>query len=99
MLIPCRKQLVTSPRNSSLFAELEGMLMPMRRAVLVFVLLVAAAIAVEPLIHTHPLTQTSNAPCAVCVASVGSLTVLNPVPAAPLTQVTTIAATPAAAII
>ena len=73
--------------------------MPMRRAVLVFVLLVAAAIAVEPLIHTHPLTQSSNAPCAVCVASVGSLTVLNPVPSAPLTHIGTIGSRPVAAII
>ena len=73
--------------------------MPMRRAVYVFVLLVAAAIAVEPLIHTHPLTQTSNAPCAVCVASVGSLTAFNPAPVAPSTHVTTIASLPDVAII
>ena len=73
--------------------------MPMRRAVYVFVLLVAAAIAVEPLIHTHPLTRTSNAPCAVCVGSVGPLAALQPVPAAPVNHVTMIASLPVAAIV
>ena len=62
--------------------------MRMRRVGLVLVLLVAAAIAVEPLIHTHPLTQTNAAPCVVCVSSVGPLTSLAPAPAAPLTVVT-----------
>lgn len=75
------------------------MLMPMRRGVLVFVLLIAAAIAVEPLIHTHPLTQTPNAPCAVCVGSVGRLAALQATPAAPITHVSTIASLPAAAIV
>lgn len=73
--------------------------MTMRRTVLVFVLLVAAAIAVEPIIHTHPLTQSSNAPCAVCVASVGPLTALNPTPAAPFAHVGTISSRPVAAIV
>ena len=49
----------------------------MRRAALVFVLLIAAAIAFEPLIHTHPLTQTSAVPCAVCVGSVGQVARLS----------------------
>ncbi len=69
----------------------------MRRVAFLFVVLVAAAIAFEPLIHTHPLSQTSNAPCAVCVGSVGRLTALGPTPAAPLTQVTAIPALPVAA--
>lgn len=59
----------------------------MRRAGIVFIVLVAAAIALEPLIHTHPLTQSSSTPCAVCVTAVGRLTALNPAPAAPLTIV------------
>jgi hypothetical protein len=59
----------------------------MRRAAFVFVVLIAATIALEPLIHTHPLSQTSTASCAVCVSSIGSLPSLNLAPAAPLTIV------------
>jgi hypothetical protein len=69
------------------------MLMPlMRRGILVFVLLVAAAVAVEPLIHTHPLSQTSNGPCAICVTSVGRLTSLTVTAASPLVAVSTVVA-------
>ena len=70
-----------------------------RRAAFIFVVLIAATIALEPLIHTHPLSQKSNAPCAVCVGSVGRLTSLDPAPAAPLTFVATLPTPPAAAII
>jgi hypothetical protein len=61
-----------------------------RRAGFVFIVLVAAAIALEPLIHTHPLTQSSSTPCAVCVTAVGRLTALSPAPAAPLTIVASV---------
>ena len=72
----------------------------MRRAGFVLIVLVAAAIALEPLIHTHPLTQSwRGAPCAVCVTAVGPLTSLNPAPAAPLTIVTAVPLPPVAAII
>ena len=73
--------------------------MQMRRVAFVFVLLVAASIAFEPLIHTHPLSQTSPAPCAVCVSSVGRLTALQPAPAAPVAIVTTVPALPVATIV
>lgn len=71
----------------------------MRRAAFVFVVLIAATIALEPLIHTHPLSQTSNAPCAVCVGFVGRLTSLEPAPAAPLTIVAAVSLLPVASII
>jgi hypothetical protein len=56
----------------------------LRRATLVFVLLTAAAIAVEPLIHTHPLSQASSSPCAVCVSAIGRVTHLAPAATSPL---------------
>jgi hypothetical protein len=58
-----------------------------RRAAFVFVLLIAAAIAFEPLIHTHPLSQRSTVPCAVCVAAVGMPTSLAPAGISPLVLV------------
>ena len=55
----------------------------LRRAEFVFLVLIAAAIALEPLIHTHPLTQTSQATCAVCISVVGPITSLPPALTAP----------------
>ena len=71
----------------------------MRRLAFVFVVLVAASIAFEPLIHTHPLSQKSPVPCAVCVSSVGRLTALERTPTAPVAIVTTVPALPVATII
>ncbi len=71
----------------------------MRRALLAFVLLVATSVAVEPLIHTHPLTQTSSQnSCAVCVNAVARMTSLAPVASAlqAVVAILTIAATPGA---
>ena len=65
--------------------------MSMRRAGLLFVVLIAAAIAFEPLIHTHPLSQTSGSPCAVCVSTAGRVTPLTPAPIAPLFAVSVVA--------
>ncbi len=59
----------------------------MRRVGLLFVLLIAASIACEPLIHTHPLSQITPSPCAVCVNAVGRLTPLSAAPIAPLVLV------------
>lgn len=58
--------------------------MPMRRVGFILVVLVAAAILFEPLIHTHPLTQTAPSPCAVCVSAVGRVTPLSAAPVSPL---------------
>lgn len=75
------------------------MLMPMRRLLFAFVVLVAAATTLEPLIHTHPLAPTSKAPCAVCVGSVGRITTIHLTPAAPDSPVTTLASLPHPAIV
>jgi hypothetical protein len=50
-----------------------------------FVLLLAALIAVEPLLHQHPLEQNSipASACAVCATGVGQLPVIVPAVAAP----------------
>lgn len=57
----------------------------MRRMLLVFVLIVGAAVALEPVIHTHPLTQSSSsAQCAVCVNAHARVTALSPAPPSPL---------------
>jgi hypothetical protein len=63
----------------------------MRRTAFVFVLLIAAAIASEPLLHTHPLSQTSSVPCAVCVNVVGPVTSLAPAAISPLVVVCAVA--------
>ena len=71
------------------------MLMPMRRTGFAFVLLIAAAIACEPLIHTHAVTQTSHSPCAVCVGfvahdgSVAHVTIAPPVVVGAVTPLVT----------
>ncbi|HSP16072.1 MAG TPA: hypothetical protein VLV78_15105 [Thermoanaerobaculia bacterium] len=65
----------------------------MRRTLQVLVLLVAAAIAVEPLVHTHPLTQRSSSnQCAVCVNAHARVTTLAPTPISPLVIVGEVAA-------
>jgi len=58
----------------------------------VFVMLIAAAIAFEPIIHTHPLSQTSQSSCAVCVSVVGPATPLAQAPSAPHVVVSIVAA-------
>jgi len=73
--------------------------MQMRRVAFVFVVLVAASIAFEPLIHTHPLSKASAVPCAVCVNAVGRLTALQPAPPAPVAIVTTLPALTVATIV
>lgn len=62
------------------------MLMPlMRRTLLVFILLAGAAIALEPVIHTHRLTQnSSSSQCAVCVNAHARVTTLAPAAISPL---------------
>ena len=67
------------------------MLMPMRRLGFALVLSIAMAIACEPLIHTHPLTQTSNSPCAVCVSAIGRVPSLAPTTISPLVLIAAIA--------
>ncbi len=59
----------------------------MRRMVLVLVLLAAAAVAMEPVIHTHPLTEGASGKCAVCVNAHASVTALVPAAISPLTLV------------
>ena len=66
----------------------------MRRTLLVFVLVMAASIALEPVIHTHPLTQNALSQCAVCVNAHASVTTLTPVPISPLVMVGEVAVTP-----
>lgn len=66
--------------------------MLMRRVGFILVVLVAAAILFEPLIHTHPLTQTAPSPCAVCVSAVGRITPVSAAAVAPQTIVSTLIA-------
>lgn len=66
----------------------------MLRRMSMFVLVVAALLAVEPLLHQHPLEQNSipASSCAVCATGVGRLPVIMPAVAAPQIVVYTIAA-------
>ena len=59
-----------------------------------FVLIVAALIAVEPLLHNHPLLEQTRipSPCAVCVAGTAPLPQVTVAPAAPQVVVYTLAA-------
>ncbi len=67
----------------------------MRRTLLVFVLLAAAAVALEPVIHTHPLTRDASAmQCALCVNANASVTTLKPVPLSPLVVLGVVATVP-----
>lgn len=60
----------------------------MRRMLVIFVLILGAAVALEPVIHTHPLTQSSSSTqCAVCVNAHARVTALAPAPASPLVLV------------
>ncbi len=63
------------------------LMLMLRRTLLVFVLLAAATMAFEPVIHTHPLTQDSSSQCAVCVNAHASLTTLVPATTSPLVNV------------
>jgi hypothetical protein len=64
----------------------------MRRAAFLLIVLVAAAVAFEPLIHTHPLMQTASATqCAVCVNAHARVTTLAPAPISPLAIVDDVA--------
>lgn len=63
----------------------------MRRAAFVFVVLVAAAVAFEPLIHTHPLSQRTPVPCAICVSAVARITGLTLSAVSPLVVVAAVA--------
>ncbi len=63
----------------------------MRRAALVFVVLVAAAVAFEPLIHTHPISQSTSVPCAICVGAVAHVTSPRLSVASPLVIVAAVA--------
>ena len=64
----------------------------MRRTLIVFVLLAAAAVALEPVIHTHPLRQSaSSTQCALCVNAHASVTTLKPVASSPLVLVGVVA--------
>lgn len=63
------------------------------------VLLTAIAVAFEPVIHTHPLTQSANAPCAVCVSAVARVTPLAAVTISPLVLVAKLAPIAVSAVI
>ncbi|HSP35057.1 MAG TPA: hypothetical protein VLU46_12125 [Thermoanaerobaculia bacterium] len=69
----------------------------MRRLLLMFVLLAATAIALEPVIHTHPLTKSSTMQCAVCVNAHASVSALKATPLSPLAFVGEVAAVELAA--
>lgn len=68
------------------------MLMPMRRAGFIFIVLIAAAIMFEPLLHTHPLSEKAQLTCAVCVNAVGRITPLTAAPIVPMVVVALMAA-------
>jgi len=59
-------------------------------------LLIAALIAVEPLLHHHPLqtdgTNASTSACAICATQIGRLPIVVPTVPAPQVIVTTIIA-------
>ena len=57
-----------------------------------FLIIFAALIAAEPLLHTHPLQQNPvPGACSVCATGVGRLAVVAPTVAAPQTIVYTLA--------
>ena len=89
MLIPGRNRRAATPIN--------GMLMQVRRALAGLVLLVAIAIALEPVLHTHKVLQTSDSPCAVCVSSIGRVTPLTISAVSPLIVVGGVTLSPVAA--
>ena len=64
----------------------------MLRRFSLFVLVVAALIAVEPVLHQHPLEQNSipSQACAVCATGIGQLPAITPAVAAPQTIVYTL---------
>lgn len=71
----------------------------MFRRLPVFVLLFAALLAAEPLLHNHPLKQTSEgssagATCAVCATGVARLPRITAAVAAPRLVVYTVVAAP-----
>jgi hypothetical protein len=56
----------------------------MKRLPLFALLLLAAIIAAEPLLHEHPLQQTREAiVCAACAAGSGQVAIHHPIVAAP----------------
>jgi len=64
----------------------------MRRTLMALVLLVMAALALEPVIHTHPLMQSASATqCAVCVNAHARVTALKPADLSPLVVVGAVA--------
>jgi disulfide bond formation protein DsbB len=57
----------------------------MKRPFVFALLLLAAILAVEPLLHEHPLQQSPDAVvCAACAAGTGQVAVAPPAVAAPL---------------
>jgi hypothetical protein len=63
----------------------------MRRAAFVFVVLVAAAVAFEPLIHTHPISQSTSVPCVICVSAVARVIGPTTLAVSPLVVVAAVA--------
>ena len=69
----------------------------MVRRLPLLVLLIAAFIAAQPLLHTHPLqgdsaNAASSSSCAICAAHIGRLPIAVPTIAAPQVIVYTVAA-------
>lgn len=64
------------------------LMLRMRRTLCALVILAAALIAVEPVVHTHPLTQSdAAAQCALCVNAHAGVTTLKPASVSPLVMV------------
>jgi hypothetical protein len=65
----------------------------MLRRFSIFMIIVAALLAVEPLLHSHPLQQkTIPGACAVCATAVGRLPHITVSPSAPQVVAYTLAA-------
>lgn len=68
----------------------------LRRSAL-FVLLFAALLAIEPVLHSHSLHHASSNPsdsCAICAAGTARLPIVTPSVAAPQTVAYTVTVTP-----
>jgi hypothetical protein len=75
---------------------MDALALQMPRRLAFLILAVALLLAIEPVVHSHPLWE--NSACAVCAAGVTRLPTAAPSIAAPLVVVSELAAQPASTV-